>query len=200
MILKRKSQTRKKSIQASSAFLKEHCFSASSCRSAKWLLLEKNFLRMKPLPDWLLKTNGCCQSISTISFLVWTIHHIRNAPRKENLTIKIPSPRSASRYRLLQIRKKGLMYWTRRKQSVLNTYRKHQTLLHGSRRLSAAYYRAFKTLSELCMTKKPMPINESDYDEKKRPFDDVIRQILKAKPTHRNTDKLKGRLKKKKKG
>src|SRR5260364_440726 len=106
MILKRKSQTRQKSIQASSAFLKEHCFSASSCRSAKWLLLEKNFLRMKPLPDWLLKTNGCCQSISTISFLVWTIHHIRNAPRKEKLSIKIPSPRSASRYRLLQIRKK----------------------------------------------------------------------------------------------
>ncbi len=49
------------------------------------------------------------------------------------------------------------------------------------------------------MTQKPMPINESDYDEKKRPFDDVIRQILKAKPTHRNTDKPKGRLKKKKK-
>src|SRR5260364_366463 len=126
MILRRNSQRGQWSIQASSAFLKEHCFSASSCRSAKWLLLEKNFLRMKPLPDWLLKTNGCCQSISTISFLVWTIHHIRNAPRKEKLSIKIASPKSPSQYHLLQSREGGGGGGARRKQSVLNTYRKHQ--------------------------------------------------------------------------
>src|SRR5260363_211541 len=82
------------------------------------------------------------------------------------------------------------MYWKRRKQSVLIPTESIRHCFTEAGAYQQPNYRAFKTLSELCMTKKPMPINESDYDEKKRPFDDVIRQILKAKPTHRNTDKL----------
>jgi len=43
------------------------------------------------------------------------------------------------------------------------------------------------------------PINPADYEEEKRPFDDVMRQLLAAKPKHKTAnDKPKRKPKKRK--
>ena len=35
------------------------------------------------------------------------------------------------------------------------------------------------------------PINPGDYEEEEKPFDDVMRQLLQAKPKHREAEKPK---------
>jgi hypothetical protein len=44
---------------------------------------------------------------------------------------------------------------------------------------------------------KQKPLNPSDYAEEKRPFDEVMRQLLSAKPKHKTAKSVKQKKRKK---
>jgi hypothetical protein len=46
---------------------------------------------------------------------------------------------------------------------------------------------------------KEKPLNPADYEEEAKPFDDVMRQLLKAKPQHKEAEKPKKAIRGKKK-